>query len=39
MASLIKSVARWLAWQVADHDFEENLSPARITVFSTATDA
>jgi hypothetical protein len=39
MTSLIKSVARWIAWQVAEHEFEASLSPARITIFSTATDA
>ena len=35
MASLIKSVARWLAWQVGDHARPVPETPARITVFST----
>jgi len=35
MAALLISVARWLAWQVADHDEPIHETPARITVFST----
>jgi hypothetical protein len=37
MASLIKCVARWLAWQVADGDRHRPTreTPARITVFSS----
>jgi hypothetical protein len=34
MASMIKYLARWLAWQVADHQVYDSPGPARITVFS-----
>jgi hypothetical protein len=36
MVSAIRHIARWLAWQVGDHDDSPaDLAPASITVFST----
>jgi hypothetical protein len=34
--STLWNLARWLAWQVGDHEYESAyLAPASITVFST----
>jgi hypothetical protein len=36
VVSAIRHLARWLVWQVGDHDHESvYLAPASITVFST----
>lgn len=31
---MIKYLARWLVWQVSDHEVHASPGPARITVFS-----
>jgi hypothetical protein len=36
VVSAIRNLARWLAWQVGDHERQvDYLAPASITVFST----
>jgi hypothetical protein len=37
MAALLH-LARWIAWQIGDHDASPSHPPARITVFSSSRD-